>query len=246
MVRVGNPTAVATFFSPDAPAPGAVLMLGAEAAAHARALRLHPGASVRVVDGCGNIATASIRRVGKDTVQADVEELRTVERGPEVHLLLPVGDKDRMLWLAEKSVEISLTSWRPVLWNRSVSVAGRGQGPTFLRRIQARMTAALEQCGGAWLPDIFPESQIGRAIAAAPEGARFVLDPRGEKMIPARAVAPVVLVLGPEGGMEPEELELFTAAQFERVRLPGNTLRFETAGVAALTLAHAALYRQSG
>jgi 16S rRNA (uracil1498-N3)-methyltransferase len=34
-------------------------------------------------------------------------------------LLAPVADRDRMLWLAEKTVELGLTSWRPVVWRRS-------------------------------------------------------------------------------------------------------------------------------
>jgi 16S rRNA (uracil1498-N3)-methyltransferase len=53
--------------------------------------------------------------------------------------------------------------------------------------------------------------------------------------------APVVIALGPEGGIEPDELEQVTAAGFRLASLGPTTLRFETAGVVALGVARAAL-----
>jgi 16S rRNA (uracil1498-N3)-methyltransferase len=53
----------------------------------------------------------------------------------------------------------------------------------------------------------------------------------------------VTLALGPEGGLEPDEVALFVAAGFRRARLPGNILRFETAGVVGVAFARAVLER---
>ena len=240
-MRTGDPRSIATVFSPDTPESGTALTLGSDAASHLRALRLDPGDELRVTDGRGTLASATIRRMGKEIAQVDVGEVTSVDRGAEVHLLLPVGDKDRMMWLAEKAVEVGLSSWRPVLWKRSRSVASRGDGPAFQRRLQARMVSALEQSGGAWLPDVFPASDVERAIAAAPHGTRFVMDARGSQLFPRQAAAPIVVVVGPEGGIEEDEMSLFKRGGFSPVRIAANTLRFETAGMAALVLAHSAL-----
>jgi 16S rRNA (uracil1498-N3)-methyltransferase len=117
----------------------------------------------------------------------------------------------------------------------------------FQTKVHARMTSALIQSGAGWLPEIFPESTIERAVAAAPLGTRVLLAKDGEPIIRVPMKAPVTIALGPEGGMEPGERDVFIGAAFLPVKLSDTTLRFETAGVAALAIAAAslALSRQS-
>jgi 16S rRNA (uracil1498-N3)-methyltransferase len=109
------------------------------------------------------------------------------------------------------------------------------------------MTSALLQSGGGWLPEIFPEATVERAIAAAPLGTRLLLIKDGEPIAGVPVHAPAVIALGPEGGMEDDERDAFLGAAFLPVKLAQSTLRFETAGVAAVAIAAAsmALPRQS-
>jgi 16S rRNA (uracil1498-N3)-methyltransferase len=109
------------------------------------------------------------------------------------------------------------------------------------------MISALVQSGSGWLPDIFPEATIDRAVAAAPLGTRVLLDKEGEPMAGVPMKAPVTIAVGPEGGMEQGERDLFLGAAFLPVKLAQSTLRFETAGVAGVAIAAAslALPRQS-
>jgi 16S rRNA (uracil1498-N3)-methyltransferase len=146
-----------------------------------------------------------------------------------------------MLWLAEKATELGVTSWRPVVWRRSKSVSPRGEGPTFQGKIRARMISALIQSGGGWLPDIFPEATIDNAVAAAPLGTRVLLSRDGEPMAGVPMKAPVTIALGPEGGIEQAEKNVFIGAAYLPVKLSESTLRFETAGVAAVAIAVASL-----
>ena len=158
--------------------------------------------------------------------------------------LVPVADRDRMLWLAEKACELGCTSWRPVLWRRSRSVSPRGEGVAFQHKVMARMHSALAQSEGAWLPQVFPEAPLDRALLAAPPGDRVVLDPTGSPMIGEAAgplSEPLVLAIGPEGGIEADELEALLGSGFRPVRLGPTILRFETAAVAALAIARTAL-----
>jgi 16S rRNA (uracil1498-N3)-methyltransferase len=233
---------LAGFFVADEPiVPGGTLTLGEDAAHHMRVRRLGVGERVRVTDGAGSLGVGTIVRLVRATAAVQIDEVEHVEAAPAIHLLVPVADRERMLWLAEKSVELGAASWRPVMWRRSRSVSPRGEGTAFGAKVRLRMIAALTQSGGAWLPAIFPDAPIGRAIPATSAGTKVVLDGRGDPMLSIDLKPPVSLAVGPEGGFEEDELESLLAADFRRASLASTVLRFETAVVAAHAVARAAL-----
>jgi 16S rRNA (uracil1498-N3)-methyltransferase len=233
---------VAHFFAPEPLLTAGALLLGEEAAHHARVRRLAVGAPVTVRDGSGTVASGTLVRMSKQHLELEIEAPRCPPPLAPVHLLVPVADKERMLLLAEKATELAVTTWRPVLWRRSRSVAGRGEGPVFGQKVGARMTGALLQSEGAWLPQRYPESNAERAIAALPgEGTRLVLDVAGEPIADVPLLAPVSIALGPEGGLEGDEVERLVDAGFRRVSLAGGILRMETAAVVALGIVRARL-----
>jgi len=232
---------VATFFAADAFVVGGTLTLAEEAAHHIRVARVAVGECVALRDGAGKAALGTLVKVSRSSALVDVTETSEMPRPAPIHLLAPVADRDRMLWLAEKVTELGVTSWRPLVWRRSKSVSPRGEGPTFQAKVRARMTSALVQSGGGWLPDIFPEATIERAVAAAPLGTRVILSKDGEPIVGVPMKTPITIVLGPEGGMEPGERDAFIGAAFLPVTLGQTTLRFETAGVAAVAIAAASL-----
>lgn len=242
-----NRAPVATFFTGDALVAGGTVTLSEEAAHHIRVARVAVGEWVALRDGAGKAAVGTLVKVSRSSALVDVIDASEMPRPAPIHLLSPVADRDRMLWLAEKVTEMGVTSWRPVLWRRSKSVSPRGEGPMFQAKIRARMTSALIQSGGGWLPDIFPEATIERAVAAAPLGTRLLLARDGEPMAGVPIKTPITIALGPEGGIEPAERDTFIDAAFLPVKLGESTLRFETAGIAAVAIAAAslALSRQS-
>ncbi len=226
---------VAHFFSTEPLLSPGALVLGEDAAHHARVRRIAVGAPVTVRDGSGTTASGTLVRMGKQHLELEVESPRCPPPLPPVHLLVPVADKERMLLLAEKATELGVTTWRPVLWRRSRSVAGRGEGPMFAQKVEARMIGALLQSEGAWLPQRFMESNAERAIAALPsDGTRLLLDPAGDPIGSVGMVGPVVIAVGPEGGFEPDETERLVEAGFRRVAIAGGILRMETAAIVAL------------
>ena len=234
-------TAVATFFASDELVVGGTITLPEEAAHHIRVARVGIGECIALRDGAGRAAVGTLVKISRGSAFVDVLETSEISRPAPIHLLAPVADRDRMLWLAEKVTEMGVTSWRPVTWRRSKSVSPRGEGTTFQAKVRARMTSALIQSGGGWLPDIFPEATIERAVAAAPLGTRLLLTKDGEPMVGVPMKTPITIALGPEGGMEPGERDTFIGAAFLPVKLGESTLRFETAGVAAVAIATASL-----
>ncbi len=233
----------ATFFTADKPAAGATVSLDEAAAHHARVRRVDVGHRLRLLDGVGNVALGTLVRLAKSHMQVEVQEVEHREPPLPVHMLVPVADRDRMLWMAEKCAELGAASWRPVIWRHSRSVSPRGEGMTFHAKVRARMIGALEQSGNAWLPTIFPEATLERAIASAPRGARCVLDASGDPILGTEIAAPYSLAVGPEGGIEAEELRALEDAAWLPVSLGESTLRFETAAIAGLAVVRAALDR---
>lgn len=246
--RPGVAVSIATFVT-DEPfsAPGTVT-LGEDAAHHMRVRRLETGVRVGLVDGQGTRGEGVLTQLAKRHATVSVERAESVDAAPPIHVLVPVADRDRMLWLAEKATELELSSWRPVLFRRSKHVNPRGEGPTFQQKVRARMVAALEQSRGAYLPTLFPEASVEAAIAACPSGRRFVLDrdaPSLGELLREGArgsdSGPLTFALGPEGGFEAPELEALVEAGFVGASIGRGILRFETAGLAALAAGRAAL-----
>lgn len=220
---------------------GAHVTLGEGEAHHLRVLRLAVGARIALRDGAGHTATGRLVRISKAHALVEVDEAAEVEPPAPIHLLVPVADRDRMLWLAEKAAELGVASWRPVLWHRSRSVSPRGDGPTFRGKVRARMVAAMLQSRFSWLPELFPEATPEHAIAAAPAGGRIALAQEGGAMLAATAPAPITLAVGPEGGFEPRELEQLVQGGFTLCTLGPSVLRFETAAVAGVAVARSML-----
>lgn len=235
-----------TFVSAEPFARGQTVTLGEDDARHIKVRRLELGTRVALVDGQGMRGEGALVRLAKRHAAVTIDATSMETPPPPIHLILPVADRDRMLWIAEKAAELALTSWRPVTFRRSRSVSPRGEGPVFTQKVAARMAAALEQSGGAWLPTIYPAAKLDRAIASTPAGARIVMDAGGaplEKVlsdVDARGAA-VTIAIGPEGGLEPDELRELTAGGFREARLGGTILRFETAAIGAMAVARASL-----
>lgn len=244
MVERGDRAPVSTFFHDDALVPGAVAVLPEAAAHHARVKRLAPGDRVRLTDGRGARGEGRIARVAKAALEVDVQRVERVPPPLPLELYPPVGDRDRMLLLAEKAVELGATAWRPVRFHRSRSVSPRGEGPAFAAKIRARMIGALEQSGGAWLPVVHPEVDPDAAARVSDPPVRLMLDAGGQPPpLALVASAGVAVILGPEGGLEEAEHAVLAAAGWRPTALAPSTLRFETAGIAALAVVRAAQVR---
>lgn len=242
--RVGVAAGLSNFVTSGPLVTGHSCVLDEAAARHIRVLRLAVGALVGLRNGEGAVAEGPLVRLTKSQAQVEVHAVEERPALPAVHLLVPVADKDRMLWLAEKAAELGCTSWRPVLWRRSRSVSPRGEGSSFQAKVRQRMELALAQSEGAWLPVPFPEATLERAVLATPPGLRLVLDPAGVPLMQAGSPglhAPLSIAIGPEGGIEADELEELERAGYRRASVGPTILRFETAAVAALAVARLAL-----
>ena len=238
MVERADRAAVGTFHAPGD--WGATVELDAAAAHHAGVKRLAVGNVVRLTSGDGRRVTGTIAALAKRrlTVALGAEAIELVPALPRVELWAPVGDRERMLMLAEKAVELGASVWRPILYHRSRSVSPRGEGEAFRDKVRLRMVAGLEQSGGAWLPAQHAEVTLEAAFGASDVVAGVLLDATGQPFSALWGAlrTPLAVAVGPEGGLEPAERASFLAAGWRAASLGANVLRFETAGIAALAL----------
>jgi 16S rRNA (uracil1498-N3)-methyltransferase len=221
---------------------GGVVILEEEEAHHLRVRRVAEGASIRLVDGKGGVATARLV-IERQVLAARVVATTTVAAPPRTELLVGAGDRDRFLMLVEKATELGATRIVPLVTDRSVTVATRFQ-TSHVDKASRRAREALKQSGGVWAPLVVAPVSLAEALRAPLRGAvRLIAQADGGPLPRLREGEAVQWLVGPEGGCAEAELAAIRAAGFVPVALGRATLRFDTAGVACLALTAAARLR---
>jgi 16S rRNA (uracil1498-N3)-methyltransferase len=236
---------VAGFYWPGVARSGEVVRLPEDVARHAHVRRLRPGARVRLTDGRGRLSFGEANEVGAKEIVVAITEVMDVPAPTPLDVIVPVADRDRMLMAAEKIVELRATAWRPTWFTRSRSVSPRGEGEKFREKVRARMISALEQSGGAWLPDIGEDAEFAVVVSNTAAPVRLLLEAGGAPIRNLLRPGALAIAIGPEGGLETSELEAARSHGWLTASLGDSTLRFETAIVAGVAVARA-LQQQAG
>lgn len=185
-----------------------------------RVLRLRPGTAVSYTDGAGVVGTGLL---GEGTIARGEEATRPAP--PRLDLVVsPPRARDRTRFLVEKVAELGATSLR---WIRTARTEGR---PPAEAKARAWADAALAQSRGAWRLEL--GSTTWAELADVPEPL-LVADPTGSPLGPDRL--PATILIGPEGGLDREELP----NRGDAVTLGGRILRTETAAMVAVALCRA-------
>ena len=223
---------------PGSLAVGRVVQLDRDEASHAAgSLRLRPGDGVTLVDGSGRSAEAVLRALAKGRAEAEVVSVKE-EAPPEgegVTLVLAVLHGRGMDWAVEKSVEVGVRRFVPVVCERTQ--AGRraalDRSPHW-RRIALQ---ALKQCKRTWAMEVADPLTVGDlAETFGADAGGVVADSHGVSIAELPASAGRVLLIGPEGGFAPREESLICDLGWPRLRLGPHVLRSETAAVVGASL----------
>jgi 16S rRNA (uracil1498-N3)-methyltransferase len=227
--------------------PGARTVLSGPEARHLLGvLRARPGERLRLFDGLGRHGLFEIVAVlGKDKAEVAAQTLE-IDPKPASGLVLALGwnKSSRRDWVLEKAVELDALGL--LFWQ---AVRSQGSPPAEAKDSwREKCVQAAKQCGSAWLPElgIVAGGVDGLArIAASADGcydACYVLDenaPQDALPDPASlATGSNLVVIGPEGGLERNEAEALVRAGFKPLSLGPRPLRWETAALYCLGLAH--------
>jgi 16S rRNA (uracil1498-N3)-methyltransferase len=227
------------FYCREALSPGAHIDLPEPVARHAvRVLRLPPGATVVLFDGRGGEYDARIERIERDRVVAALGAWRDVEResGLAVTLIQAVQAGEKMDYTVQKAVELGVSHIVPVDSRRSVTrLAGERAAKREAHR-QGVAAAACEQCGRNQVPQLAPLEKLENWLARPANGVlRLILAPDAEQaLVDLPPVSKVQMLIGAEGGLDPQEIVAAQQVGFKAVRMGPRILRTETAGLAAL------------
>jgi 16S rRNA (uracil1498-N3)-methyltransferase len=224
---------------------GAEIPLAPAGAYHvARVLRMREGAPLSVFDGSGQEFRAEIVRVAGDDVTVRLNEATAVapESPLRITLLQGVSRSERMDWTLQKATELGVAAIAPVLTARSVVRLDEKQAQKKQSHWRGIVIAACEQCGRSKIPLVAAPVTLRDHLAnARKEGLRLVLSPSAPGSLAGLTSLPnkVELLIGPEGGLDDDELLAAQKAGFMPVRLGPRVLRTETAAVVALTVLQA-------
>lgn len=235
-----RPTSVHRFWVTPAQISGdRVLFTREQSHQIVRVLRMRRGDTVAVFDGTGADHEAQLLTLGPGKAIARLTGVRTAASEPALRLTLlqglPKGEK--MELIIQKATELGVHRIVPLVCQRSVS---RGSGR--LARWRAIAREAAEQCGRPIVPQIDEPVPLTSFFAAeGGSGLRGIAlweDERArglkETLALMAAADRLHLLVGPEGGLEPDEVRLIGQGGLVTASLGKRTLRAETAAIAAL------------
>ncbi|MCF2530612.1 16S rRNA (uracil(1498)-N(3))-methyltransferase [Yinghuangia soli] len=204
--------------------------------------RIAVGEEVVLTDGSGLAVRGTVAVVeGKDTLYVDVEE-RTEEPAPAPRIVvvqaLPKGDRGELA--VETMTEVGVDVVVPWSAARCITQWKGERGTKSLAKWRSTAREAGKQARRTHLPEI-TDLMTTRQVAALLGGAAFagVLHEAADHPIATVEVpaeGDIVLVVGPEGGVAPEELAAFADAGAAAYRLGPTVLRTSTAGVSAASV----------
>ena len=203
------------------------LRIEGDEAHHGRTvLRLVAGDQVRLADGDGRSALATLRSVERHHLEAEAEAPTPVADPPAAFLTVAVAPPkgDRFTDVVRGLTELGVGAIRPLICQRGERL------PSSFDRVARVAAEAVKQCRRGRLPVFQPALDVA-ALAALGESL-VTLDPAGLPAQPGKP-RPVTLVIGPEGGLTAAETDLLTAAGAARARIATPILRIETAALAA-------------
>ncbi len=236
------------FLVPEArsAAIGEIVALRGPEAKHAQVRRVRTGEVVTIGDGAGVWLETEVVSTSAAEVEVRVTHRRE-DPSPAPRILLAQalakGDRDELA--VQASCELGVDEVVPWQAARSVSRWEGHKATKGRERWEAIVREAAKQAHRSWLPAVSDVETTAQLAQRAPEQRVLVLDPTAA--VPLSGLVPdrrdVLLVVGPEGGVAPEELQRLEAAGAERVRLGATVLRTSTAGPAAIALLSATLHR---
>lgn len=231
------------FYSEAKLAPGAEVKLSERAAVHAvRVLRMNEGDAAILFNGDGFDYPCELVSVKKSAVIAKVTGRESLENESPlaVTLLQGISSGDRMDYTIQKAVELGVTAIQPIATERSVVKLNQARAEKRLAHWQGVVASACEQSGRAIVPSVNMPVTLGQWFSQTDsDGAtKLLLNPVGAKRFVElpKPAGEVQLLIGAEGGLAQNEIDLALANGFESVVMGPRVLRTETAALVAMSV----------
>lgn len=197
--------------------------------------RVRPGDRIEVRSDEGRLVTARIAVIGTDRLEAEILEERFAGAPSlEVALCLALLKGKNFDLAVQKATEVGVSRIIPVVTERAVAVPKK-ESSGKLERWRRIAAEAAKQCLRSDIPAIDDPRSFGDLMKVPPWDVRIIAHTGAERSFLHRHVPegrPAVSILvGPEGGFSPREIEDAEAAGWEPLRFGETQLRAETAAI---------------
>jgi 16S rRNA (uracil1498-N3)-methyltransferase len=225
-------------FARALPSHGAEVELGADAAAHARVLRLAAGDHVQLFDGQGGCVEGEIIHAAKGTLRCRATGVPTstprINRVVLVQCLPKAGKLDDIVRMTS---ELGVAEIALAVSEHCVAKAAREEHK--LERLERVALEAARQSEQPYVARIHAPRPLAEVLARAPlQAFRAAFVERSRSALPDTfPTSEVWLVVGPEGGLSSADREQLSQANFVPSTLGRSILRTETAAVVGVALA---------
>lgn len=209
----------------------------------ARVLRLHKGDRAEVISNGRRYLSVIDECSSASVVLHPLHELPSTETGISLTLFQGMPKGDKMDLIVQKAVELGVSGIVPVLFSRSVARPDKQDADRKIARWRKIAVEACKQSGRCCVPvlspvipfDALPEHLDMCEQVAVPWEECAENGPKSF-FLRHQQLRSLGIVIGPEGGISSEEMEVLTAAGCEAITLGKRILRTETAAIAALSV----------
>lgn len=224
----------------DGARPGDDLTLSGDEGRHAVTVRrIRVGETIMIADGAGTAVRGPVIGVEKASLTMHVDEILTA---PESDLrfvaVQALAKGDRAELAVEVLTELGVDQVVPWQASRSIVKWAPERAERHLAKWRSTAREATKQSRRLRVPVVTPPASTAELVARIPQTTlTFVLHEEATtplSRIDLPAEGEIMLIVGPEGGISPEELAAFEAAGARSVTISDGVLRTSTAGVVAL------------
>ncbi|MDE9492916.1 16S rRNA (uracil(1498)-N(3))-methyltransferase [Xenorhabdus bovienii] len=216
------------------------IYLSDEAANHVgRVLRMSNGQPLQLFDGSNQVFDAELIEANKKTIKVRITDgkLSDHESPLNLHLGQVMSRGEKMEFTIQKSVELGVNTITPLLSERCGVKLDAERLEKKLQQWKKIVISACEQCGRNRIPEIRPVMSLEAWCAENDGSLKLNLHPRASQSINTLPlpVEKIRLLIGPEGGLSAEEIEMTANHQFTDILLGPRVLRTETTALTAIT-----------
>ena len=203
-------------------------------------LRLKVGDTITLFNGQGGEFSCTLEQCSPKKVTAKVHGFEDISRESplNIHLGIGISRGDKMDWVIQKATEAGVTEITPLFTERTEVKLKGERAEKKIRHWQQVSASACEQCYRNQLPTLHSPITLNEWLREAQAEKKLVLHHRSQQTLSElsnqKAITSVALLIGPEGGLTTQEVELAEAAQFLSLTLGPRVLRTETAPIIAI------------
>lgn len=229
---------LAYFLTPD---PLGGTLTGPEAA-HAHVKRVAPGEHIVLIDGSGLAAEVVVGQASKSEVRGEVlRHWRVPEPAPRVRVVQAIPKSERAELAVDLAVQAGADEIIPWISHRTIARWPEAKQAKQVEKWRNQAVASAKQARRAWVPEVSEPVTSNQLAALARETQALVLHEDAEAAIKDIEFSEeCLLIIGPEGGIGADELELIGGTP---VRLGPEVLRTASAAFAGLCAIGALTHR---